>query len=88
MISEGIKSVTGPQIFDHLENFFNLRALNSLEKSTVPMVLPSTAVGGAHSTTAVKNDGATGDRTYTAFQLPLKGFYRHFKEMTETSKYN
>ena len=86
MVSEGVKSVTGPQIFDHLENFFNLRALNSLEKSTVPMVLPSTAVGGA--TTAVKNDGSTGDRMYTEFQLPLKGFYRHFKEMTETSKYN
>ena len=28
------------------------------------------------------------DNIYTEFQLPLKGFYRHFKEMTETSKSN
>ena len=50
------------------------------------MILQSAAIGGTHSTTQLKGDAATADTTYGEFQLPLKGFYKQVKEMTETSK--
>ena len=86
--SEGLKSVTGPEIFDHLETFFNLRALDSLQNSNLPLVLQSSASsgGGTQPIISLKGDAAIADNSYAEFQLPLKGFYRHFKEMTETSK--
>ena len=78
--------MTGPVVFEHLDTFFNIQALASLQDASLPLVLQSTSIGGSQSTTLFKYDGNVTDNTYAEFQLPLKGFYRHFKEMTETSK--
>jgi hypothetical protein len=80
-----MKCLSGTQVFEHLENFFNMTALDSVQNSNLPLILQPASIGGSHSTTALKVDASTADNTHTEFQLPLKGFYRHFKEMTETS---
>ena len=84
---EGLKSMTGPLIFEHLEHYFNIPAIESLQKANLPLVLQTSSSGGVQSTTPFKIDSSPADNTYAEFQLPLKGFYRHFKEMTETSMY-
>ena len=83
--SDGVKSMTGPIIFEHLDNYFNIPALDSIQNANLPLVLQTSSNGGAQSTTPFKMDSTATDNTYAEFQLPLKGFYRHFKEMTETS---
>ena len=84
-ILEGLKSMTGPLIFEQLEHYYNIPALESLQNANLPLVLQTSSSGGVQSTTPFKVDSAPADNTYAEFQLPLKGFYRHFKEMTETS---
>lgn len=82
---EGLKSMTGPLIFEQLERFFNIPAIESLQNANLPLMLQTSSCGGAQSTTPFKVESTPVDNTYAEFQLPLKGFYRHFKEMTETS---
>ena len=87
-ISGGLKSVTGQQVFDHLENFFNLKAFDTLQNTLNPLVLQSVSAGGGQSLIPLRCDATNLENSHAEFQLPLKGFYRHFKEMTETSKRN
>ena len=84
----GLKSVTGQQVFDHLENFFNLKAFDTLQNTLNPLVLQSASAGGGQSLIPLRCDATNLENSHAEFQLPLKGFYRHFKEMTETSKRN
>ena len=84
----GLKSVTGQQVFDHLENFFNLKAFDTLQNTLNPLVLQSVSAGGGQSLLPLRCDATNLENSHAEFQLPLKGFYRHFKEMTETSKRN
>ena len=83
---EGLKSMTGPLIFEQLEHYFNIPALETVQNANLPLVL-QTSSAGAQSTLPIKVESAPAENTYAEFQLPLKGFYRHFKEMTETSMY-
>ena len=85
-ISGGLKSVTGQQVFDHLEDFFNLKAFDTLQNTLTPLVLQSVSAGGGQSLVPLRCDATNLENSHAEFQLPLKGFYRHFKEMTETSK--
>jgi len=81
---EGLKSMTGPLIFEQLEQYYNIPALDTVQNANLPLVL-QTSSAGAQSTMPLKVDSAPAENSYAEFQLPLKGFYRHFKEMTETS---
>ena len=83
-----MKSVTSTHIWDHLDSFFNMKALDNIQNSNLPVILQPTSIIGSQSTTSSKSDASSTDTPYAEFQLPLKGFYRHFKEMTETSKSN
>ena len=78
--------MTGPLIFEQLEHYFNIPALETVQNANLPLVL-QTSSAGAQSTLPIKVESAPAENTYAEFQLPLKGFYRHFKEMTETSMY-
>ena len=87
-ISEGLKSVTGQQVFDHLEDFFDLKAFDTLQNTLTPLVLQSVSASGGQSLIPLRCDATNLENSHAEFQLPLKGFYKHFKEMTETSKRN
>ena len=87
-ISEGLKSVTGQQVFDHLEDFFNLKAFDTLQNTLTPLLLQSVSASGGQSLIPLRCDATNLENSHAEFQLPLKGFYKHFKEMTETSKRN
>merc|ERR1712110_1324486 len=83
-ISEGgLKSVTGQQVFDHLEDFFDLKAFDTLQNTLTPLVLQSVSASGGQSLIPLRCDATNLENSHAEFQLPLKGFYRHFKEMTE-----
>ena len=87
-IAGGLKSVTGQQVFDHLEDYFNLKAFDTLQNTLSPLVLQSVSASGGQSLIPLRCDATNLENSHAEFQLPLKGFYRHFKEMTETSKRN
>jgi len=80
---EGLKSLTGQFISEHIEKYYNLNALDTMHNAALPEALQSSS--GEAQSVLNKGDSGTSDSTFTEFQLPLKGFYRHFKEMTETS---
>ena len=81
--SDGLKSITGPLVSDQIEKYYNASALDTLHNAALP-----TALHPSSNPDANKGDPIMNDSIFTEFQLPLKGFYRHFKEMTETSKSN
>ena len=80
---DGLKSITGPLVSDQIEKYYNASALDTLHNAALP-----TALHPSSNPDANKGDPIMNDSIFTEFQLPLKGFYRHFKEMTETSKSN
>ena len=74
-------------ISDHIEKYYGISALDTLHNTALPLALQSSTSGEAQ-TILNKSDSTINDSSFTEFQLPLKGFYRHFKEMTETSMLN
>ena len=82
-----MKSITGKMISDHIEKYYGISALDTLHNTALPLALQS-STSGETPTILNKSDSTINDSTFTEFQLPLKGFYRHFKEMTETSMLN
>jgi len=81
---DGLKSITGQMISDHIEKYYGISALDTLHNTALPLALQSSS-SGETPTILNKSDSTISDSNFTEFQLPLKGFYRHFKEMTETS---
>ena len=80
---DGLKSITGQLVSEHIDKYYNASALDTLHNLALPVALQPLS-----SQESNKGDQTISESTYTEFQLPLKGFYRHFKEMTETSKFD